>query len=273
MSAEDGPIPYMARTRAYYQALGYEEPYRWAHFADVPFTPLRKPLKECRIGLVTTAALYDPAHGDQGPGRGLQRRGQVPPRLCACDRGRSRRAHLPRHLRPHPHHRGGSQQLVPARAAEARRRRRPHRRHRTALLRRADHAQPAQHAGAGRARHPRPHARGQGRCRGAGAELPGLPPDHQPRRAPSRGRRHPDRDHGLRQGHRGTCRRPALPVQRLPARQRRRQAARCRHRRPRRSISRSICWRAHRRRARPCNRRSAGRTIPAGSATSTISKR
>ena len=68
MSAKDGPIHYMARTRAYYQALGYVEPYRWAHFADVPFTLLRKPLKECRIGLVTTAALYDPALGDQGPG-------------------------------------------------------------------------------------------------------------------------------------------------------------------------------------------------------------
>jgi D-proline reductase (dithiol) PrdB len=66
--ADDAPIPYMARTRAYYQALGYAEPYRWAHFADAPFTPLRKLLKECRIGLLTTAAPYDPALGDQGPG-------------------------------------------------------------------------------------------------------------------------------------------------------------------------------------------------------------
>jgi hypothetical protein len=66
--ADDAPIPYMARTRTYYQALGYAEPYRWAHFADVPFTSLHKPLKECRIGLVTTAAPYDPARGDQGPG-------------------------------------------------------------------------------------------------------------------------------------------------------------------------------------------------------------
>jgi D-proline reductase (dithiol) PrdB len=66
--AIDAPIPYMARTRDYYRALGYEEAYRWAHFADVPFTPLRRPLRECRIGLVTTAALYDPARGDQGPG-------------------------------------------------------------------------------------------------------------------------------------------------------------------------------------------------------------
>ena len=58
----------MARTRDYYRALGYEEAYRWAHFADVPFMPLAKPLKQCRIGLVTTAALHDPARGDQGPG-------------------------------------------------------------------------------------------------------------------------------------------------------------------------------------------------------------
>ena len=65
---DDVPVPYMARTRDYYRALGYEQAYRWAHFADVPFAPLRKPLKECRIGLVTTAALYDPARGDQGPG-------------------------------------------------------------------------------------------------------------------------------------------------------------------------------------------------------------
>ncbi len=68
MTIEDAPIPYMARTREYYRALGYEDAYRWAHFADAPFTPLRKPLKECRIGLVTTAVPYDPAHGEQGPG-------------------------------------------------------------------------------------------------------------------------------------------------------------------------------------------------------------
>ena len=30
----------MQRTRDYYQALGYGAPYRWAHFAEVPFTPL-----------------------------------------------------------------------------------------------------------------------------------------------------------------------------------------------------------------------------------------
>jgi hypothetical protein len=65
---DDVPIPYMARTRAYYQALGYGEPYRWAHYAEVPFAPLPKPLAACRVALVTTAARYDPEHGDQGPG-------------------------------------------------------------------------------------------------------------------------------------------------------------------------------------------------------------
>jgi D-proline reductase (dithiol) PrdB len=35
----DVPIPYMQRTRDYYQALGFP-PYHWAHFAEVPFTPL-----------------------------------------------------------------------------------------------------------------------------------------------------------------------------------------------------------------------------------------
>ncbi|MET7244944.1 glycine reductase [Methylobacterium sp. EM32] len=63
----DEPIPYRARTRAYYGALGYP-PYRWAHVGDVPFAPLRKPLAEACLALVTTAAPYQPDKGDQGPG-------------------------------------------------------------------------------------------------------------------------------------------------------------------------------------------------------------
>jgi D-proline reductase (dithiol) PrdB len=65
---DDVPIPYMARTRAYYQAIGYATPYRWAHHVAAPFQPLRKPLKDSRIAIVTTAAPFDPAKGDQGPG-------------------------------------------------------------------------------------------------------------------------------------------------------------------------------------------------------------
>ncbi|MFZ5674008.1 MAG: glycine reductase [Pseudomonadota bacterium] len=64
----DAPIPYLARIRDYYAALGYGAPYRWAHHADVPFTRLAKPLAECRIALITTAAPYQPHKGDQGPG-------------------------------------------------------------------------------------------------------------------------------------------------------------------------------------------------------------
>ncbi len=65
---DDAPIPYMARTREYYQAIGYATPYRWAHYVDAPFQPLGKPLSQSRVTLVTTAAPFDPAKGDQGPG-------------------------------------------------------------------------------------------------------------------------------------------------------------------------------------------------------------
>jgi D-proline reductase (dithiol) PrdB len=64
----DAPIPYLQRIREYYQALGYGAPYRWAHYAEVPFASLLKPLGEARIALVTTAAPYQPGKGDQGPG-------------------------------------------------------------------------------------------------------------------------------------------------------------------------------------------------------------
>jgi hypothetical protein len=63
----DVAIPYMQRTRDYYQALGFA-PYRWAHHSDVPFTPLTRPLAHARVALITTAAPYQPGVGDQGPG-------------------------------------------------------------------------------------------------------------------------------------------------------------------------------------------------------------
>lgn len=64
----DAPIPYLQRIRDYYQALGYGAPYEWAHYADVPFHPLRKSLATSRVALITTAAPYRPDRGDQGPG-------------------------------------------------------------------------------------------------------------------------------------------------------------------------------------------------------------
>jgi len=65
---EEGPVPYMQRTRDYYLALGYGNPYRWAHFDEVPFTPLRSPLSRARVALITTAAPYQPEAGNQDPG-------------------------------------------------------------------------------------------------------------------------------------------------------------------------------------------------------------
>ncbi len=64
----DSAIPYMQRTRSYYLALGYDNPYVWAHYSGVPFTPLKKPLKASTLALITTAVPYDPSKGDQGPG-------------------------------------------------------------------------------------------------------------------------------------------------------------------------------------------------------------
>jgi hypothetical protein len=65
---DDAPIPYMARTREYYAAIGYTTPYRWAHYIRTPFQPLKKPLNQSRLTIITTAAPFDPAKGDQGPG-------------------------------------------------------------------------------------------------------------------------------------------------------------------------------------------------------------
>ena len=64
----DVPIPYRQRIRDYYQTLGYGAPYRWAHYAEVPFAPVTKALAKSRIALVTTTAPYQPDKGDQGPG-------------------------------------------------------------------------------------------------------------------------------------------------------------------------------------------------------------
>ena len=64
----DSAIPYMLRTREYYNAIGYPTPYRWAHHLDAPFTALNKPLAQSRVAIITTAAPHQPDKGDQGPG-------------------------------------------------------------------------------------------------------------------------------------------------------------------------------------------------------------
>mgnify|MGYP001161475934 CR=1 FL=1 len=48
-------VPYMERTRIYYEAQGYTTPYQWAHYDDAPFRALTKPLTKSRVSVVTTA--------------------------------------------------------------------------------------------------------------------------------------------------------------------------------------------------------------------------
>ena len=67
-SDDDSHVPYMKRTRDWYMALGYNNPYRYAHYIDVPFQPLKKALSESTVTLMTTAAPFQPDKGPQGPG-------------------------------------------------------------------------------------------------------------------------------------------------------------------------------------------------------------
>lgn len=52
-------VSYIDKSRIYYEAYGYEQPYTWAYHASVPFTSLGKPLSQCRVGLATTASQVD----------------------------------------------------------------------------------------------------------------------------------------------------------------------------------------------------------------------
>ncbi len=64
LPAWDQPVRYIDRTHAWYNALGTDNPYQYAHFPEVPFQPLSKPLGQCRVALLTTAAPYQ---ADKGP--------------------------------------------------------------------------------------------------------------------------------------------------------------------------------------------------------------
>lgn len=64
-------VSYIDKSREYYRAHDYEQPYRWAAFDEVPFTPLDKPLSECNVAVVTTSFLHhhDSAHGAPATGK------------------------------------------------------------------------------------------------------------------------------------------------------------------------------------------------------------
>ncbi len=57
-------VSYIDKSREYYLAQGYRNPYRWAHHRDAPFCPVRRPVRESRLGLITTASILE---GDAEP--------------------------------------------------------------------------------------------------------------------------------------------------------------------------------------------------------------
>ena len=154
----DSPIPYMQRTRDYYAAIGYTTPYRWAHYVDAPFQPLKKPLAQSRVTIVTTAAQYDPAKGDQGPGAAYNGSAKFYQVYDGDTVEAARFADLAYRLRPQAHHGHRQRHLVSAAAAPEGRRRGADRRGRAALLRCADQSQPSRHHRRRRARKSSPAA-------------------------------------------------------------------------------------------------------------------
>ena len=58
-------VRYIDKSRNYYEAHGYDKPYRWAHFEQTPFVTPSKRLSESRVSLVTTAMPNDSYRGQQ----------------------------------------------------------------------------------------------------------------------------------------------------------------------------------------------------------------
>ena len=52
----DKPINYVDKINQHYQGLGYPA-YDWTINTDTPFTPLRKPLNECRVSMLTSGGI------------------------------------------------------------------------------------------------------------------------------------------------------------------------------------------------------------------------
>jgi len=59
-------VSYIDRSREYYAAYGYTQAYTWAYHKSVPFSPIKKPLSKCRVGLITTASNVDIGPGIEG---------------------------------------------------------------------------------------------------------------------------------------------------------------------------------------------------------------
>ena len=53
------PVDYIERTNSLYGSMGYP-PYAWYESESAPaLTPLRKPLSECRLGLIGSGGIYE----------------------------------------------------------------------------------------------------------------------------------------------------------------------------------------------------------------------
>lgn len=51
-------LSYIDKSREYYAAHGYGQPYRWAAYDDVPLAKPSKPLSESKVAVVTTSFLF-----------------------------------------------------------------------------------------------------------------------------------------------------------------------------------------------------------------------
>ena len=210
------PIRYIERTHAWYAALGIGTPYRYASFAEVPFTALQKPLADCRVALLTTAAPYRPDKGEQGAGAPYNAAAKFYA-VYALDSTLDHDLRVSHVAIDRAHISDDSGTWFPLPALRRALQRGRIGADRAACARRADQPQPAPHAGGRCARAagalPR-RCGGRGR---AGAELPGVPPDDGAGGAAARSRRHRHGDHGRGQGHRRTRGRAAAAVQRRAA--------------------------------------------------------
>ena len=223
--AHDAPIPYMQRIRDYYVALGYGAPYDWAHYAEVPFQPLKKPLAQSRVTHRHHGGALSARQGRSGARGAVQLGGEVLPGLLRRHRRRtticaSRMSAIDRkHTTAEDP--GTWFPLPELRRAAAR--------GRIGAVAPRFHGLPTNRSHRVTLEVDCPELVARCKADGVdaallGRQLPGLPPEHQPGRARAGGQRHPHRGDGLRQGHRRARRRAALPVLRFPARQCRRPA-------------------------------------------------
>ena len=62
-------VRYIDKTKAYYLSQGYAKPYAWATNDSAPFTPLKKPLSQSTVTLISTSevAIKDDPRFDDNP--------------------------------------------------------------------------------------------------------------------------------------------------------------------------------------------------------------